>query len=622
MIFIKNARAQIGPHFLLMNLKANTFYNDANLRTEDFEQLFEVLRSPLKLPEISEAQRTNLLLITLYNLFDSSRETVEIYKEEFERNESSLSKSEGTELDKMHKIFNIVECEIKLRLKSELELKRLFNELTKYGSMDKSFEDYLLLKFYVSYLKYILKDYNDSINCCNELIIDINEKRELITTNLLKYLQIRNILLLIKSLEASDPEKNKQEIISNLDSLFEWTRGTREDLAIALGMKWHNLQADKMNYNECVNILTEMLKVLHRETLFGRSHKNITNQYLHIYTLLGLYNSMLDKKEDLLLNIKGIEKSLNFIKENERRIRNGKNSDQDAAICKYDFYGVVLKSAANFDGVDVKESVNIINSFKNSLSSSQNKNPAQNERDILNLFILSRKDKILEEKFSLIDTKCIAAFKNNENLPSNKLLIYYFYLYNTISLTTEKIVKSLDEKSKGSEIIKARNYANIIIDYTYKKIASIQYLKEIFKLPFFKKLFNRINFIFIYSYYLQNKYEDALKRYETYEKNTKFHFELKDEPKSYAKILKIKADCLFKLKKFEEAERVYGEIFGLGVKDEMLYFNLGTCYAISGKKFAALNSLENCLALAKGKKKPKEFVDVVLEVMKKVKEMK
>ncbi len=39
-----------------------------------------------------------------------------------------------------------------------------------------------------------------------------------------------------------------------------------------------------------------MLDVLKRETLFGKSHKNILEQYLYLSGLLGYFNSMMLKE--------------------------------------------------------------------------------------------------------------------------------------------------------------------------------------------------------------------------------------------------------------------------------------------------------------------------------------
>ena len=44
MIFIKNALQKIGNDCLIVNLKANNFFEGEGLRKEDFDQLFEVLK--------------------------------------------------------------------------------------------------------------------------------------------------------------------------------------------------------------------------------------------------------------------------------------------------------------------------------------------------------------------------------------------------------------------------------------------------------------------------------------------------------------------------------------------------------------------------------------------------
>ena len=84
-------------------------------------------------------------------------------------NYTSLSQG-GTFEDSLHLLFNVVEIEIKIRQFSEKELKILYNELAKYADREKKFEDYLLLKHYYAYLKFLLRAYDDTNNYTTDLI--------------------------------------------------------------------------------------------------------------------------------------------------------------------------------------------------------------------------------------------------------------------------------------------------------------------------------------------------------------------------------------------------------------------------------------------------------------------
>ena len=41
-----------------------------------------------------------------------------------------------------------------------------------------------------------------------------------------------------------------------------------------------------VSYEDCIKSIEEMLNILKRETLFGKSHKNILDQYLYLSGLL------------------------------------------------------------------------------------------------------------------------------------------------------------------------------------------------------------------------------------------------------------------------------------------------------------------------------------------------
>ena len=129
------------------------------------------------------------------------------------------------------------------------------------------------------YIKYLLKSYEESNNYTSELIADINDYKLLETNNLIKYLRIRNVLLKVQTLEITDPEKNNKDIISHLDCIFNFTKNTKEDFAICVGIKMLTLQSKEIiSYEESIKLIEEMLNILKRETLFGKSHKNILDQ--------------------------------------------------------------------------------------------------------------------------------------------------------------------------------------------------------------------------------------------------------------------------------------------------------------------------------------------------------
>ena len=113
--------------------------------------------------------------------------------------------------------------------------------------------------------------------------MDEKSKKTSKESNLINYLRIRNEVLKVKMLEKQDLDKNNKDIISHLDGLFNRVKNTKEDFAICIGIKILSLQSkEAFTIEESKNLIEEMLNILKRETLFGKSHKNILEQYLYL----------------------------------------------------------------------------------------------------------------------------------------------------------------------------------------------------------------------------------------------------------------------------------------------------------------------------------------------------
>ena len=606
MIFINNAINKIGKDCLIVNLKANNFFEGEGLRKEDFDQLFEVFKFEKNI-DLSTAKKNSLLLCVLYYEYDDNQEAKKMLKELLS-NPESLSQG-GNYEDQLHLLFNEIEIEIKIRQKEERELKILFNRLAKFTEREKKFEDYLLLKHYFAYLKFLLKSYDETNNYTTDLIADIDEHKNLVISNIIKYIRIRNVLLKVKTLEITNPEKNNKDIISHLDCLFSLTKNTKEDFAICVGIKMLTLQSKEIvSYEECIKLIEEMLNILKRETLFGKSHKNILDQYLYLSGLLGYYNAINDDFEGVLKISKKIDKYLVNVKEIIKNIDNNQNeknfniiTDQqlnkdkeekvgyDNLYKQYQFFNTVLKSSVNFNSSAIKESQDNIKKYKNLNN--------KNETDLLNVCILEQDDIKMSTHFKNMEDQFKDWINKGVALNNDKIILCYFYLYNQISQITKKVIEEQDENKRRDFISKARNFSNQIIQSTGLQVENRrnEFLKKVFRLPFFKNLFNRLFYVQIYSYFLEGKYQDCINQFQQYELY-KIQYEL-ETPRSNAFMAKIKADCYFKQKNYEKAEEIYNSILGMQTNDPMVHFNLGLSSYFNNKKAKAIAELEKASEL-------------------------
>ena len=588
MIFINNAKKKIGEKGLIINLKANNFYQGQGLRPDDFHKLYEIFTqfdSKITLPS---SIKHNFFLCVLY--YESN------YNQKAKKIMEQSDQSTPTE-DNLYILFNLIEIEIKLRKKTEFELKKLYNDLQRIKCDKNNFEIYLLQKHYLAFLNYLLGEYDLTDKYTDEIIYDMDEKSKKTSkeSNLINYLRIRNEVLKVKMLEKQDLDKNNKDIISHLDGLFNRVKNTKEDFAICIGIKILSLQSkEAFTIEESKNLIEEMLNILKRETLFGKSHKNILEQYLYLSGLLGYYNSINSDFDGVMKTSKKIDKYLSnvddIIKENENK---EENLQYNNLFLQYSYFNTILKSSVNnnYDDSNIQESKLKIKNIKGKIEN-------KNKIDLLNICILEKDDLSKSAQYQTIEETLDQLSGQNIELNDDKICLIYFYLYNKISGLTKKIEEKIKiginpDSEKLEEI---RDYITKIIEKTKKliEIYNIESLKKIFQLPFFKNLFNKFYYIKIFTYYIEGKYNKCLDEYLDYDTKGKINFELEKE-KSNEYMKKIEADCHFKLGEYQKAEELYDKIVGTGSKDPLIYFNLGLSAYFNKKRNRAINALKEAV---------------------------
>ena len=588
MIFINNAKKKIGEKGLIINLKANNFYQGQGLRPDDFHKLYEIFTqfdSKITLPS---SIKHNFFLCVLY--YESN------YNQKAKKIMEQSDQSTPTE-DNLYILFNLIEIEIKLRKKTEYELKKLYNDLQRIKCDKNNFEIYLLQKHYLAFLNYLLGEYDLTDKYTDEIIYDMDEKSKKTSkeSNLINYLRIRNEVLKVKMLEKQDLDKNNKDIISHLDGLFNRVKNTKEDFAICIGIKILSLQSkEAFTIEESKNLIEEMLNILKRETLFGKSHKNILEQYLYLSGLLGYYNSINSDFDGVMKTSKKIDKYLSnvddIIKENENK---EENLQYNNLFLQYSYFNTILKSSVNnnYDDSNIQESKIKIKNIKGKIEN-------KSKIDLLNICILEKDDLSKSAQFQTIEGTLDQLSGQNIELNDDKICLIYFYLYNKISGLTKKIEEKIKiginpDSEKLEEI---RDYITKIIEKTKKliEIYNIESLKKICQLPFFKNLFNKFYYIKIFTYYIEGKYNKCLDEYLDYDTKGKINFELEKE-KSNEYMKKIEADCHFKLGEYQKAEELYDKIVGTGSKDPLIYFNLGLSAYFNKKRNRAINALKEAV---------------------------
>jgi hypothetical protein len=588
MLFVKNAINLMGNKILIFNLKMNEFHKQNTLTIDDFQIIYNIINDNEEINEIVTESRKSLLLCSFYYIMNSNKKAQKEYQDRylnFYDNENSQS------LLNLYLLFNIIELECKYRKRDTNELKKLYNELNIYLNSSKFVEDYLLMKYYLALLKNLIEEYQESNVFCSDIIATFSEYSKTLQNNFSTYIHSRIIYLKIQNYEKLEKEQNspaiKNEIIDHLDNLFEIIKNTDENLAVKIGLKMSFYQNLINKSSNCIKTLELIMNIIHKQMISGKQHPNLINQFLYFSSLLAYNNTLLSNLSELKRYTKKLNNNIKIFE----TFKSNNDLFDNSNINYFPIYKFlfVLFSEIARDKLLSEETKNkYLEEYKDYLGDSIK----MNDGIILNMWILTKNNlpfysNLFEEKINNYynDLKAKKKFKNDDYLN------FFFYIYNKISLLTRQYNKNPQEET----LKKAQAYSKSFIDYIFENISKESHLKYLFQLNYCKDMFNRIYFVYIYTFFLMKNYKETLKLIDNFFNVVKFQLELNiSKGIGYLKIQKMKGDFLFMTEKYEDAIKEYKNILSIYNKyDGLILCNLGLCYAFIGQKSLALKNLEN-----------------------------
>ena len=579
----------MGNRFLIFNLKMNEFNQNILLTKNDFEKLYNIITNSSEVNELSEETKKNLLLCSLYNIIDSNEEAQKNYEDNY-LNYSGIKNSNNQNPQILHIVFNKIELEVKYRKRNLNELKKLFNELLSFNSANKFVEDYLLMKYYSASLKNLIEEYENSNIFCSDIASSLNENSRNLAKTFSIYLQSRFIYLQIKNFE--NIEKNpystniKVEIINHLECLFEMVKNIQESLAIKIGLKM-SLYQNLTESSNCIKTLEIIMNIIHKQMVDGKIHPNLINQLLYFSCLLAYNNTLISNSNEIIRYTKKLKKNISLLE----KFNKNDNSFEEI-IPRYKFLLMIYSEFIKDKSIRDEDKNKLIEEYKVFLGDSiKNCNES-----ILNMWILTKNSvpfyyKLFVEKAN----EYYNGLTLKKQYTKNEYLNFFSFLYNKISFLT----KLYSKEPKEEKLKEIQNYVKLIIDYIFEKI-SIDELNNIFQLNYIKEIFNRIYFVYIYSFYLLKNYDETLKLIDHYNNLIKFQLELTGSfGTGYFRIQNIKADIFFMTEKYNEAIKEYNKIKSLFSPNPSLLYNLGICHFFIGEKNIGLKRLEESKKLYK-----------------------
>ena len=590
MLFVKNTMKSMGNRFLIFNLKMNEFNQNILLTKNDFEKLYNIITNSSEVNELSEETKKNLLLCSLYNIIDSNEEAQKNYEDNY-LNYSGIKNNNNQNPQILHIVFNKIELEVKYRKRNLNELKKLFNELLSFNSANKFVEDYLLMKYYSASLKNLIEEYENSNIFCSDIASSLNENSRNLAKTFSIYLQSRFIYLQIKNFE--NIEKNpystniKVEIINHLECLFEMVKNIQESLAIKIGLKM-SLYQNLTESSNCIKTLEIIMNIIHKQMVDGKIHPNLINQLLYFSCLLAYNNTLISNSNEIIRYTKKLKKNISLLE----KFNKNDNSFEEI-IPRYKFLLMIYSEFIKDKSIRDEDKNKLIEEYKVFLGDSiKNCNES-----ILNMWILTKNSvpfyyKLFVEKAN----EYYNGLTLKKQYTKNEYLNFFSFLYNKISFLT----KLYSKEPKEEKLKEIQNYVKLIIDYIFEKISIIDELNNIFQLNYIKEIFNRIYFVYIYSFYLLKNYDETLKLIDHYNNLIKFQLELTGSfGTGYFRIQNIKADIFFMTEKYNEAIKEYNKIKSLFSPNPSLLYNLGICHFFIGEKNIGLKRLEESKKLYK-----------------------
>ncbi len=580
----------MGNRFLIFNLKMNEFNQNILLTKKDFEKLYNIITNNSEVNELSEETKKNLLLCSLYNIIDSNEEAQKNYEDNY-LNYSGIKNNNNQNPQILHIVFNKIELEVKYRKRNLNELKKLFNELLSFNSANKFVEDYLLMKYYSASLKNLIEEYENSNIFCSDIASSLNENSRNLAKTFSIYLQSRFIYLQIKNFE--NIEKNpystniKVEIINHLECLFEMVKNIQESLAVKIGLKM-SLYQNLTESSNCIKTLEIIMNIIHKQMVDGKIHPNLINQLLYFSCLLAYNNTLISNSNEIIRYTKKLKKNISLLEK-----FNKNNNSFEEIIPRYKFLLMIYSEFIKDKSISDEDKNKLIEEYKVFLGDSiKNCNES-----ILNMWILTKNSvpfyyKLFVEK----ENEYYNGLTLKKQYTKNEYLNFFSFLYNKTSFLT----KLYSKEPKEEKLKEIQNYVKLIIDYIFEKISVIDELNNIFQLNYIKEIFNRIYFVYIYSFYLLKNYDETLKLIDHYNNLIKFQLELTGSfGTGYFRIQNIKADIFFMTEQYNEAIKEYNKIKSLFSPNPSLLYNLGICHFFIGEKNIGLKRLEESKKLYK-----------------------
>lgn len=602
-----------GEYGLIFYSKLNEYYKVPLPNNESIKNIFDSLN--INQENENYPNKLNYIACCLYLL---SRKD-ESYKGVFCKNIISTLNIKTNPVNDIYLalIYNCIDFDENFLHSEPKNLYYLSKYLQKFSEYNKEESISLLYKYYNSILLYRTGKIEDALNECNGIIgkININNSDKIINFIKLKA-QIFLAKIYEENLELGGVPK-LQENSSLLKDIYDRTINENPFLALKIGFLIFHNSYNRNQYEECVQILEQMLNILKQYENQGVPQKKMSRFYLSIYCRFGIIGLILTNKNYISMAIEGMKAQLLLLQE-------GLKIKKIRQIFKaYTFSLNILKMnvglyveqpgkiGENFTSEFLKQSNNINNN-----SSIKDDNFCINkeikEQSIINYNAMSNNMniEINEAAIKLVD-EYLSRINNPKNnfVPNDTLFTFVIGLYDKVRFNIEQFLK---EKNQNNE----NKYKNQIVSlcetfwsFLNKYVEVLPLLRtNIFK-TIIIKLFSSCSHI-----YFINKEFNKINQIMNYFDKLSNELNINENTPSYELALKVKGDLYFSQNDYNNSISYYKQsakiMHDVNPKKAIVYFNLGVLYYYINDKLGAVENFQKAIAYFKRSEEEKYSFEV------------
>ena len=602
-----------GEYGLIFYSKLNEYYKVPLPNNESIKNIFDSLN--INQENENYPNKLNYIACCLYLL---SRKD-ESYKGVFCKNIISTLNIKTNPVNDIYLalIYNCIDFDENFLHSEPKNLYYLSKYLQKFSEYNKEESISLLYKYYNSILLYRTGKIEDALNECNGIIGKININN---SDKIINFIKLKTQIFLAKiyeeNLELGGVPK-LQENSSLLKDIYDRTINENPFLALKIGFLIFHNSYNRNQYEECVQILEQMLNILKQYENQGVPQKKMSRFYLSIYCRFGIIGLILTNKNYISMAIEGMKAQLLLLQE-------GLKIKKIRQIFKaYTFSLNILKMnvglyveqpgkiGENFTSEFLKQSNNINNN-----SSIKDDNFCINkeikEQSIINYNAMNNNMniEINEMAIKLVDEYLSRINNPKNNFVSNDTLFTFVIgLYDKVRFNIEQFLKEKNQNNENKYKSQIVSLSETFWSFLNKYVEVLPLLRtNIFK-TIIIKLFSSCSHI-----YFINKEFNKINQIMNYFDKLSNELNINENTPSYELALKVKGDLYFSQNDYNNSISYYKQsakiMHDVNPKKAIVYFNLGVLYYYINDKLGSVENFQKAVAFFKRSEEEKYSFEV------------